>query len=130
MHREFEIEYAVKWYSRFGLVYYGCCDPLHKKIGLLRAIPNLRKISMSPWVDVEKGAEQIGEDFVFSRKPNPNIFVTDWEPDAVERDLHETLEHCARYRCPVEIIMKDISTVRYRPERLWEWAEIAMRAVR
>jgi hypothetical protein len=26
----------------------------------------------------------------------------------------------------VEIIMKDISTVRYKPERLWDWARIAM----
>jgi hypothetical protein len=26
----------------------------------------------------------------------------------------------------VELIMKDISTVRYDPRRLWEWAEIAM----
>jgi hypothetical protein len=27
--------------------------------------------------------------------------------------------------CIVEIHMKDISTVRYRPQRLWEWAQIA-----
>jgi len=26
--------------------------------------------------------------------------------------------------------MKDISTVRYRPQRLWEWAAIAMKVVR
>jgi hypothetical protein len=25
----------------------------------------------------------------------------------------------------LEIIMKDISTVRYQPQRLWEWVEIA-----
>ena len=29
-------------------------------------------------------------------------------------------------RCHVELIMKDISTVRYQPQRLWEWAAIAM----
>ena len=28
--------------------------------------------------------------------------------------------------CHVELIMKDISTVRYQPQRLWEWAAIAM----
>ena len=28
--------------------------------------------------------------------------------------------------CHVELIMKDISTVRYHPKRLWEWAAIAM----
>jgi hypothetical protein len=26
--------------------------------------------------------------------------------------------------------MKGISTVRYRPQRLWEWADIAMKIVR
>ena len=131
MHQEFELDYAARWYSRFGLAYYGCCEELHDRIDLLRKnIPNLRKISMSPTVDVEKGAEQIGRDFVFSRKPNPAVFVTDgWEPDAIEREIRETLEICDRHGCPVEIIMKDISTVRYKPQRLWEWADIAMRVV-
>jgi hypothetical protein len=130
MHQEFEIDYAAKWYSRFGLVHYGCCDELHHKIDVVRQIPNLRKIAMGPRSDVEKGAEQIAGDFVFSRHPNPAVFVMDpWEPDAVERDLRETLETCDRYGCPLQIIMKDISTVRYKPERLWEWADIAMRVV-
>jgi hypothetical protein len=85
---------------------------------------------MSPRVDVEKAAERIGGDFVFSRKLNPAIFVTDsWEPDAIERDLRETVENCALSGCPVEIIMNVVSTVRYRPQRLWEWADIAMRVV-
>ena len=116
MHQELELDYAVKWYSRFGLVYYGCCDPLHHKIDLLRQIQNLRKISMSPWA--EKGADQIGGDFVLSRKPNPAIFATDtWEPDAAEGEIRETLEYCNRYGCPVEFVMKDLSTVRYHPQK-------------
>ncbi|NLC68761.1 MAG: hypothetical protein GX754_08305, partial [Clostridiaceae bacterium] len=31
MHEEFELNYCNKWFERFGLVYYGCCDPLDKK---------------------------------------------------------------------------------------------------
>jgi len=27
--------------------------------------------------------------------------------------------------CVVEVIMKDISTLRYEPQRLWEWAQMA-----
>jgi hypothetical protein len=30
----------------------------------------------------------------------------------------------------MEFIMKDISTVKYQPQRLWEWAELAMQVVR
>ena len=129
-HQEFELDYAVRWYSRFGLVYYGCCEPLDDKIGIIRKIPHVRKISMSPWVDVDKGAERIGRDFVFSRKPTPALLAGDtWKPDPVERDLRDTLERCTRHGCPVEFILKDISTVRYQPQRLWEWADVAMRVV-
>ena len=129
MHQEFELDYAFRWYSRFGLVYYGCCEPLDQKIDIIRGIPHARKISMSPWVDQDNGAELIGGDFVFSRKPNPAFLADTWDPDAVERDLRDTLEHCTRHRCPVEFILKDISTVHYEPQRLWEWADIAMRVV-
>jgi hypothetical protein len=130
MHREFDIDYGVRWYSRFGLVYYGCCEPLHRKLDLVKTIPNVRKISMSPWVDVEEGAEQIGRAFVFSRKPSPALLAGDtWNPQAVEKDVREVIERCARHGCPVEFILKDISTVRYQPQRLWEWADIVMRLV-
>ena len=130
MHKEFWLDYAEKWFSRFGLGYYGCCEPLHEKIHIIRNVPNIRKISMSPWVDVEKGAARIGRDFVFSRKPSPALLAGEtWDPNRVERDLRETLEACARHECPVELILKDISTVCYQPQRLWEWAEVAKRVV-
>ena len=68
------------------------------------AVPNVRKISMSPWVAVEFGAERIGKDFVFSRKPSPALLaVDDWDPEAVRKDLLETIEACERHGCPVEM---------------------------
>ena len=130
VHQEFELDYAKKWYSRFGLVYYGCCEPLHDKMDIVRKIPNLRKVSMSPWVDISKAAERIGSDFVLSRKPSPALLAGDiWDPKAVASDLEETLSHCTLNNCPVEFILKDISTVRHKPQRLWEWADVAMRVV-
>jgi hypothetical protein len=131
MHKEFELDYARRWFERFGLIYYGCCEPLHDKIHIIRQMPHVRKISMSPWVNVEKGAERIGGDYVFSRKPSPAFLAVDaWQPEAVERDLREVKEACARHGCPLEFILKDISTVRYQPQRLWEWVDVAMRLVR
>ena len=131
MHKEFELDYAAKYYSRFGLVHYGCCDQLHHKIDLLRkSIPNLRRIAMSPMADVEIGAERICGDYVFSHQPNPAVFVTPgWEPDYIERELRETVKVCNKYGSPMDFVMKSISTVRYNPQRLWEWADIAMRVV-
>jgi len=131
MHQEFELDYAVRWYERFGLVYYGCCEPLHNKMEIIKRIPHVRKVSMSPWVDVDKGAERIGKALVFSRKPNPAFLAgSTWDPDTVRRDLQDTRERCARHGCPTEFILKDISTVCYQPQRLWEWADVAMRVVR
>ncbi len=79
---------------------------------------------------MEIAAERIGGDFVLSRQPSPAVFVTDgWEPDYIERDLRETLEICSWHGCPTDMVMKTISTVRYKPQRLWEWADIAMRVV-
>jgi hypothetical protein len=131
MHQEFELDYENPIYARFGLVYFGCCEPLDKKLDIVKRIPNVRKISMSPWVDVEAAAEGIGRGYVFSRKPSPAFLARDrWDPAAVEADLRQTLDACKRYGCPVELILKDISTVHYEPQRLWEWAAIAARLVR
>lgn len=127
MFKEFEVDYASKICGRFGLVYYGCCDPLDRKMAEVRLIPKVRKISMSPWVDQERGATEIGRDFVFSRKPSPAFLATDlFHPDQVRDDLTATRAICERHGCPLEFILKDISTVRYQPERLYEWARIAM----
>lgn len=124
MHKEFALNYELRWLKRFGLNYYGCCEPLHKKIDIIKKIPNLRKISISPWVNLEEAVLQIGNSYVLSCKPNPSILAEEsWDPERARRDLINILEKTNG--CYVEIIMKDISTVRYQPQRLWEWAKIA-----
>jgi hypothetical protein len=125
MHKEFGVDYELEWLRKFGLTYYGCCEPLSNKIHLLRRIPNLRKISMSPWNDFDRVVREIGGDYVFSFKPSPAVFAEDtWRPERARAELVRVLDK-ARGICHVEIIMKDISTVRYRPQALWEWARIA-----
>ncbi len=126
MHWEFALQHDLRWLQRWGLTYYGCCEPLSGKIDLLRRIPNLRKISTSPWCKIKPMLEQVGGDYVLSRKPNPAIFAEDtWHPDRARADLVEFVETAAG-RCHIEFIMKDISTVRYEPQRLWDWSRIAM----
>ena len=128
MFDEYEIHYMMPIFERFGLVYYGCCDPLDHKMNQVRKIPNLRKVSMSPWAKKEKGAEEIGKDYVFSFKPNPAFIAYDsFDEELVRKDLRETKEICKRYGCPLEIIFKDISTVYKEPHRLNRWADIAMK---
>ncbi len=130
MFKEFEVDYASRICGRFGLVYYGCCDPLDGKMAEVRMIPNVRKVSMSPWVNEERGAAEIGGDFVYSRKPNPAFVASDsFSPDLVRADLTSTREVCEKYGCPLEFILKDISTVLYQPGPLSKWAHIAMQVV-
>ena len=130
MFKEYEVDYTQPICERFGLVYYGCCDPLDQKMDQVRMIPNVRKVSMSPWANQERGAEAIGRDYVFSRKPSPAMLAFDtFDPEAVRQDLLATHKFCERYGCPLELILKDISTVRYEPERLFEWAKVAMEVV-
>jgi hypothetical protein len=130
MFREFEVNYVARIFSRFGLVYYGCCDPLDRKMNEVRMIPNVRKISMSPWADQERGAAEIGRGYVFSRKPSPAFLAGDrFDEERVRTDLLATRAVCERHGCPLEYILKDISTVGHRPERLFAWARIAMEVV-
>jgi hypothetical protein len=122
---EFAIKHDLRWLSRWGLNYYGCCEPLDGKADILKRIPNLRKVSVTPWCKTERAVEVLGSQWVMSRKPNPAILAEDdWHPERARQDLRDFLE--ASRGCHVELIMKDISTVRRQPQRLWEWASIAM----
>ena len=129
MHEEFALQYECRWLHRFGLTYYGCCEPLDRKVDILRKnVPNLRKISMSPWIDVDIAAENVGTDYVFSYKPNPAVLTDEgWDPPRIRRDLKALLDRLEGLH--VELIMKDISTVCYKPKRLWEWTRIASEVV-
>jgi len=126
MHEEFALQYERRWLERFGLSYYGCCEPLHEKIDLLRSIPNLRKVSVSPWADIERAAEALSGNYVLSLKPNPSILAKDrFRPEEARNELKQKLQTARRYGCRVEIVLKDISTVGHEPSRLSEWSEIA-----
>ena len=128
MHWEFALKHEMRWLQRWGITYYGCCEPLDVKMGILRRIPNLRKVSTSPWVNVDRAIKEIGGDYVMSRKPSPAVLATDvFNPETAREDLTAFLDKARG--CHVEIIMKDISTVRNDPQRLWAWEKLAMAVV-
>jgi len=128
MHWEFAVEHDLRWLERFGLTYYGCCERLDIKMDVMRRIPNLRKISVSPWCDSKRAVNEIGSDYVISRKPNPAVFAGErFSVDEAEREIREFLDLSAG--CHTEVILKDISTVNHDPKRLWEWEKMAMKVV-
>ncbi len=124
MHWEFAIKHDLRWLKRWKYTYYGCCEPLDRKLEILRNIPNLRKISVSPWCNTHNMIKQVGTDYVMSRKPNPAVLATSkFDLHQAEKELRDFLDPARGLS--IEIILKDISTVCYEPERLWRWAEMA-----
>jgi hypothetical protein len=127
MQEEYDILPLKPLLERYGLVYYGCCEPLHHKIDIVRKISNVRKISVSPWANKEVSAENIHGDYVFSAKPNPShVAMGSFDEDLVRKDFEETVEICRRHNTPCELILKDVSTVCNDPSRLTKWEQIAM----
>ncbi len=122
MHKEFDVDYVNKFADRFAYTYYGCCEPLDKKIPVLKSIKNLRKIGVTPWADLESSAEQIGKDYVMARKPNPAYVAVHTDPAVVRKETEDTVKMCIKYGCPCEFVLKDISTVSHRPENIIAWA--------
>lgn len=127
MHWDFSLKHELRWIERFGLSYYGCCEPLHNKLHILEKIPNLRKISMSPWSKLEQVNEFAKGRYVLSCKPSPAVFAGSWDPEQARLDIINILKKTEG--CSIELIIKDISTVGYQPQKLWEWARIASETI-
>lgn len=129
MFEEFELDYMRPLMERCGLVYYGCCEPLDDRIPLLAKIPNMRKLGVSPWADVEKCAALIGNRFVAARKPNPAYVAVSVDPEVVAKETEDTIKACRKNNCPYEFVLKDISTVSGKLENLSKWTETVNRTI-
>lgn len=128
--KEFEVPYITEMAEYFGGIYYGCCDKLCDRLEMIMEIPNVRKISCSPWSNRDIFAEKIGPRLTMSAKPNPAFIANNSvNYDLIEKDLRETVEAARRNNVNLEIILKDISTVQYQPDRLRKWNDIVMRVV-
>jgi hypothetical protein len=126
MHDEFALTYEGRFLSRFGLAGYGCCEPLHLKVDLIRRrIPNLRRMSMSPWADVAIGAAALKNEVIFSYKPNPaRLGMAHFDINEARRQLRDVFEKTRG--CIVEVLMKDLHTVNKQPKRMGEWVRMAL----
>ena len=128
MYDEFMLQYQIPIMAPFGLSAYGCCEDLTRKIDLLRQIPNLRRIAVSPMADVARCAEQIEKDYVFSYRPSPADMVSyRFDPQRVRDILTRDLQACRE--CHVDITLKDVETVQGDPERVRRWVRITREVI-
>ncbi len=108
----------------FGLIYYGCCEPVHDRWHLVEpAMPRIRAVSISPWCDQRLMAERLGKSRVFSRKPKPWL-ISGASPDwpGLEADLDGTIA-AARDGC-LEIICRDVYRIDGDRPRLRRWTDL------
>jgi hypothetical protein len=123
MHEEFALQYDRKWMLRFGLSYYGCCEPLHNKLEILKSVTNLRKISVSPWANLDKIVSETNGKYVLSIKPSPACFAEDkFNEKQVKENLKSLYQRSKGL--PVEFIIKDISTCRNDVKRITRWCQL------
>ncbi|MGE5221605.1 MAG: hypothetical protein ACM3PY_04150 [Omnitrophica WOR_2 bacterium] len=126
---EFVLQYQLPLMNRFGLVDYGCCEPLDNKLDLLiRHIPRLRSVAVSPWCNRKIAAEKLGNRYVYVWKPNPSYICSpqaDFE--TAGKDIRETLE--IANGCCLVIVLKDTSTFQDEPGRITRWTDLASRLV-
>lgn len=123
MFEEFVFGYQEPLLRRFGLVCYGCCEPIHDRWRSLSRLPNLRRVSVSPWCDRALVTERLGDRAILSIKPNPAMLAMDhFDETMIQRDTRDALEKCRG--ASLEFVMKDNHTIRNDPERVKRWCRI------
>jgi hypothetical protein len=123
MHEEFILQYERRLLAPFGLNGYGCCEDLTRKLDDVLRIPRIRRISISPWADAERCAEKLGNRYIFSWKPKPQMVAGEYDPDRIRAYLRRALE--ATRGCVFEMVLKDTHTCDGHPERFEVWSRIA-----
>ncbi len=128
-HAEFVLEHEKRLLAPFGLTGYGCCEDLTQKLELVFTIPHIRRISISPWADVDICGEKLKGNYIFSWKPNPAHLVGQFNGDAIRNYIRHTVDAAKTNGCVLELILKDTHTCEQHPERFDEWTRIAREVI-
>lgn len=112
--------------SQFGLLSYGCCEPVHSIWdNCLSRFEKLRKVSVSAWCDEEFMGERLrGRKTIFFRKPSPNFLGVGryMDEEAVRENIKKTL-HAAQ-GCQLEFAQRDVYTVYNDMQKAHRYIEI------
>lgn len=124
MFEEFIFPYQLSILEKFGLNCYGCCEPLNKRWHIVEKIHDLRRVSVSPWSNLEDMADKLGDRYIYSMKPNPaDLAMPSLDEEYIRARLREALR--ATRHCRVEVIMKDNNTIGKNPQNVIRWCQIA-----
>ena len=126
MYEEFIFPCYQKISSQYGLLSYGCCEPVHPIWeNCISKLENLRKVSISPWCDEAYMGEQLrGSRVIYHRKPSPNYLGVDriLDEDALREHIRTTLR--AAKGCKVEFTQRDVYTIHNDLDKARRYIEI------
>jgi hypothetical protein len=128
MYRDFVAPCCKRLAEQFGLLYYGCCEPVSSFWDSVRHYPNLRKLSISPWCDEAPVGEFLaGSKIIYSRKPLPD-FLTG-QREFLADDYREYIKKTARLtrKCKVEYIMLDTCLINGDTKKIRQAVDIIRR---
>ncbi|MCL2740739.1 MAG: hypothetical protein FWE70_01330 [Oscillospiraceae bacterium] len=111
MYEELVYPSCARLAEQFGLLYYGCCEPINVFWDSVRRYRNLRKVSISPWCDEAAMGEILsGGKVIYSRKPSPHFVA--WQDVFEKDDFIEYIKTTARLTkgCKVEYVLLDTCT--------------------
>jgi len=121
---QFLLEFQLPIFKLHGLVTYGCCESLVGKLDILRKkVPNLRRITVSPWSDIEYSAEQCRREVVMQIRPMPTDVLIHADETEIRKDLAHKMDLAGD--TIYDFCLQDIETVYGRPEILQTWTRIA-----
>jgi hypothetical protein len=128
MFQEFFFPYYREISSRFGFLSYGCCEPVNAIWdSCLSKLPNLKKVSISPWCDQAFMGERLaGTKIIYLRKPRPDYLGvnTTFDEAAFRAHLLETIN--AARGCTLEFSYRDVYSLRGERERAKRAYHIAL----
>ncbi len=122
MFAEFIWPYQKVLLKNFGLVYYGCCEPVEDRLPYLSEIKNLRYLSVSPWSNLEKVTAAAGKQYVLAHKPNPGLVCVSFCEKDIRADIRRRLD-VGKDNFNM-FILKDTHTISNDPKRFNRWIEI------
>ena len=116
--------------DEFGLLSYGCCEPVSASWEYIKTLPNLRKVSISPWCDETFMAEQLrGSRTIFHRKPSPNYLgVGELLDEGAFREHIDTTVKTAK-GCKLEISQRDVYTINHDVGKVRRYVEIMRESI-
>ncbi|MBL8027551.1 MAG: hypothetical protein JNL74_14115, partial [Fibrobacteres bacterium] len=125
MFKEFVQDYYVRMAEMFPgkTVYFHGCEPLDKKYEVLKALPNLRRIHVSPWSKVAKAAEVFQGSVVMEVHSHPAKVLMGMSESEMREEICGLVRDSGGFS--MDLNLSDIHTVNNKPSQLALWAKVA-----